>query len=209
MWQKRHSLSVCISSRIEHITAPPIHLQLFFDFWAILMAHLPGGPRTCILQTKFVCDLSPKKRCDVSSNHPQQFEPMYFVKARSIWERFGLLRPKNKRFNNLMNVATGCWRKKHEDFRTPQTILSLKLTVLWNFKKEKFFFNPSLSGRFASLRVAYPRGEIPSGAPKEEFGRMIFQKKSSLGDSIKEVRGGTGRCDAPSILDHHCSSAWF
>jgi len=48
----------------------------------------------------------------------------------------------------------------------------------------------------------------------EEFGRMIFQKKSSLGNRTKvlrqllvEVRRGTGTCDAPCILDHHCSSA--
>ena len=51
--------------------------------------------------------------------------------------------------------------------------------------------------------------EDPSGAPKEEFGRMIFQKKSSLGDRTKvprqmlvEVRRGTGIrwCEAPCIL---------
>ena len=45
---------------------------------------------------------------------------------------------------------------------------------------------------------------------------MIFQIKSSLGDRTKvlrqllveaRVRSGTGTCDAPCILDHHCSSA--
>jgi len=30
-----------------------------------------------------------------------------------------------------------------------------------------------------------PEERLPSGGPKEEFGRMIFQKKSSLGDRTK------------------------
>jgi len=30
-----------------------------------------------------------------------------------------------------------------------------------------------------------PEERLPSGAPKEEFGRMIFEKESSLGDSTK------------------------
>jgi hypothetical protein len=34
--------------------------------------------------------------------------------------------------------------------------------------------------RHRALRTPVER--LPSGAPKEEFGRMIFQKKSSLGD---------------------------
>jgi len=33
-----------------------------------------------------------------------------------------------------------------------------------------------------------PDDRLPSGAPKEEFGRMIFQKKSSLGDRTKVPR---------------------
>ena len=59
-----------------------------------------------------------------------------------------------------------------------------------------------------------PEKRLPSGAPKDEFGRMTFQKKSSLGDHSKgprqllvEVRRGTGTCDTTFILDHHCSSA--
>ena len=61
------------------------------------------------------------------------------------------------------------------------------------------------------LRVAYPGGEASLGAPKEELGRMIFEKKSSLGDRAKvqsptlvEVRRGAGTCDVPCILDYHC-----
>jgi len=59
-----------------------------------------------------------------------------------------------------------------------------------------------------------PEERLPSGALKEEFGWMIFQKKSSLGDRTKvsrqllvEVRRGAGTCDAPCTLNHHCSSA--
>jgi len=62
--------------------------------------------------------------------------------------------------------------------------------------------------RVYALRT--PEKRLPSGAPKEEFGRMIFQKKSSMGDHTKvprqllvEVRLGDGTRDAPCILDHH------
>ena len=57
---------------------------------------------------------------------------------------------------------------------------------------------------------------LPSGDPQEEFGRMIFQKKSSLGDRIKvqrqtlvEVRRGTGTCDAPCILERVLDSTFI
>jgi len=81
--------------------------------------------------------------------------------------------------------------------------------------------NLCVSGVIESLAVSrhykpktknqYPWRGFPS---KEEFGRMIFQKKSSLGDRTKvarqllvEVMRGAGTCGAPCILDHHCSSA--
>jgi len=82
-----------------------------------------------------------------------------------------------------------------------------------------FFRFLGLGANFEKLHVhpyalRTPEESLPSGAPKEEFGRMIFQKKSSLGDRTKvprqllmEVRRGTGTCDAPCILDQHCSSA--
>jgi len=77
---------------------------------------------------------------------------------------------------------------------------------------------------FGAFRT--PFDWLPTGAPKEEFGRMIFQKKYSLGDRILkllmnctefrrsfnllvEVRRGAGTCDAPCILDPHCGSASF
>ena len=36
------------------------------------------------------------------------------------------------------------------------------------------------SGHTVALRA--PKERLPSGVPKEEFGRMIFEKKSSVGD---------------------------
>jgi len=54
-----------------------------------------------------------------------------------------------------------------------------------------------------------PEERFPSGAPKEEFGWMIFEKKSSLGNVLNlshrprqllvEVRRGAGTCDVPHI----------
>jgi len=35
------------------------------------------------------------------------------------------------------------------------------------------------------MRVAYPGGEDSLRGPKEEFGRMIFEKESSMGDRTK------------------------
>jgi len=60
-----------------------------------------------------------------------------------------------------------------------------------------------------------PEERLPSGAPKEEFGRMIFQNKSFLGDRTKfrsttsaGARGGAGTCDAPCILGRVLDSAF-
>jgi len=73
------------------------------------------------------------------------------------------------------------------------------------------FWEGSLGNYGCTLRT--PEERLPSGAPKEEFGRMILQKKSSLRDRtnvprqlLVVLRRGTGTCDAPCILDHHCSS---
>jgi len=49
-------------------------------------------------------------------------------------------------------------------------------------------------------RVAYPGGEVPSGAPKEEFGLMTLEKKSSLGDR-------TNVQSTPSAAARECE-AW-
>jgi len=61
-----------------------------------------------------------------------------------------------------------------------------------------------------------PEEGLPSGAPKEEFGRMIFEKKSSLGDRAKaqsptlvELRRGAGTCDAPCLLGRVLDSAFM
>jgi len=61
-----------------------------------------------------------------------------------------------------------------------------------------------------------PEERLPSGTPKEEFGRKIFQKKTSLGDcttfrSTTSVgaRGGAGTCDAPCILGRVLDSAFI
>jgi len=61
-----------------------------------------------------------------------------------------------------------------------------------------------------------PEERLPSGAPKEKFGRMIFQKQSSLGDRTKFLpstsagaRGGAGTCDAPCILGRVLDSAFM
>jgi len=59
-----------------------------------------------------------------------------------------------------------------------------------------------------------PEERLPSGAPKEEFGRIILEKKSSTGDHTKvksttlvEVRRGAGTCDAPCISGRVLDSA--
>jgi len=63
-----------------------------------------------------------------------------------------------------------------------------------------------------------PEERLPSGGPKEEFGRMIFIQKNLLwgtvlkfsqrrGQLLVKVRRGAGTCDAPCTLDYHCSSA--
>ena len=85
---------------------------------------------------------------------------------------------------------------------------------------QSFGSNPNMiltrqnCGQRSSIALRTPDQRLPSGALKEEFGRMIFQKKSSLGHRTKvprqllvEVRRGIGTCDAPCTLDHHCSSA--
>jgi len=61
-----------------------------------------------------------------------------------------------------------------------------------------------------------PEERLPSGAPKNEFGRMIFQKKSSLGDRTKfqsttsaGARGGDGTCDAQCRLGRVLDSAFI
>ena len=41
------------------------------------------------------------------------------------------------------------------------------------------------STRQAAIALRTPEERLHSGAPKKEFGRMIFQKKSSLGDRTK------------------------
>ena len=58
-----------------------------------------------------------------------------------------------------------------------------------------------------SMALCSPKERLPSGVPKEEFGRMIFGTKSSLGDRTKyiqrcrqvlvEVRRGAGTCENP------------
>jgi len=55
-----------------------------------------------------------------------------------------------------------------------------------------------------------PEERLPSGSPKEEFGRMIFEKNLPWGTVLKfsqrcrqllvEVRRGAGTCDDPCIL---------
>jgi len=62
-------------------------------------------------------------------------------------------------------------------------------------------------GCYYALRT--PEERLPSGAPKEEFGWMIFETKSSLGTVLKfsqhrrqllvEVRRGAGKCQAQCI----------
>jgi hypothetical protein len=70
----------------------------------------------------------------------------------------------------------------------------------------------------AYIALRTPEERLDSGAPKEEFGRMIFENKSSLGDLTKFqsttsacARGGAGTCDAPCrlgrVLDSACMQA--
>jgi len=67
-----------------------------------------------------------------------------------------------------------------------------------------------------TIALRTPEKRLPSGGPKEEFGRMIFQKKSSLGDRTKVpsatsagARGDAGTCDAPCILGRVLDSAFI
>ena len=56
-----------------------------------------------------------------------------------------------------------------------------------------------------------PEERLPSGAPKEEFGHMIFEQNLSWGTVLKisqrrrqvlvEVRRGVGTCEAPCIRE--------
>ena len=89
--------------------------------------------------------------------------------------------------------------------------------TIWLELKHVFLFPSQICHlsrkREAGSTLRTPEERSPSGAPKEEFGRMIFQKKSSLGDRTKvlwqllvEVRRGTATSDAPCILDHPCRS---
>jgi len=60
---------------------------------------------------------------------------------------------------------------------------------------------------------------LPSGAPKEEFGRMIFEKILPWGAVLKisqqrqqvlvGVRRGAGTCEAPCILARVLDSAFI
>ena len=70
---------------------------------------------------------------------------------------------------------------------------------------------------YSSRVLRTPEERLPSGAPKEEFGQMIFEKKSFLGECTKVQstpsagfcggETGAGTCDDPCILDYYCSSA--
>jgi len=75
-------------------------------------------------------------------------------------------------------------------------------------------------GKFESnsyLRVAYPGGKTSVRGPEGRiwlgnFGFFSFWEtvlKFSQGrrQVLVEVRRGSGTCEAPCILDHHCSSA--
>jgi len=69
---------------------------------------------------------------------------------------------------------------------------------------------------FVYIALRTPEKRLPSGAPKKEFGRMIFKKKSSLGDRTKVqlptsagALGGAGTCDAPCILGRVLDSAFI
>jgi len=66
------------------------------------------------------------------------------------------------------------------------------------------------------ITLRTPEERLPSGAPKEEFGRMIFPKKSSLGDRTRfrsttsaGAHGGAGTCDAPCILGRVLDSVFI
>ena len=69
---------------------------------------------------------------------------------------------------------------------------------------------------FDGQRVVYLGGELPSGAPKEEFGGW-FLRKLPWGTALKfsqrhrqllvKVRRGAGTREDPCKLDRSCSSA--
>jgi len=62
---------------------------------------------------------------------------------------------------------------------------------------------------------AFVDGQSAISPSSGGFGRMIFQKKTSMGDRTKfrsttsaGARGGAGTCDAPSILGRVLDSAF-
>ena len=70
-----------------------------------------------------------------------------------------------------------------------------------------------------SRALRTPVERLPTGGPKKKFGRMVFQKKSSLGDRAKFLFNDVGRyswrppcsgtCDAPCILGRVLDSAFI
>ena len=58
----------------------------------------------------------------------------------------------------------------------------------------KSILSQALLEQISEIALRTPEERLPSVAPKEEFGRMIFQKKSSLGDRTKVQVNNVGRC---------------
>jgi len=83
--------------------------------------------------------------------------------------------------------------------------------VLLNQSESMYGRGPGVSSFFfiffeSTLALRTPEERLPSGGPKEEFGRMIFLKNISLGNRTKvpwqvlvKVRRGTGRRVTPGV----------
>ena len=94
------------------------------------------------------------------------------------------------------------------------TLTSAVESVITTYLRRNHYLRRPSTTRNGALRT--PEERLPSEGPKEAFGRMIFQKKSSLGDRTKHgkttlagARGGAGPCDAPCISWRVLDSAFI
>jgi len=87
------------------------------------------------------------------------------------------------------------WRNPRTKYKRSKnvfavTIIALSLGLIWarllELPGQSLIGSPGTPPQPA--RCVPPEERLPSGAPKEEFGQMIFQKKSSLGNRTKVPR---------------------
>jgi len=171
------------------------------------------GPSVTPHVTTMFCLLRENTRAQGKFEYPS-------TSAKSAENTIKIIHPSFMTFCEFVQQAKmiTCRRISTEMFLSPlliESIRSRRVAYLlairlvqwlgWVFKNKERKTGSSLEMR------------LPSGAPKEEFGRMIFEKNLPWGTVLKfshsrrqvlvEVRRGAATCDAPCIFDYHCSSA--